>query len=76
MHFSLGRSTLVPNPSALPRSNDGSLLSGRCLGFALAFLVRSLLLTFRLAFIRLVFFFFLFFLVLLIGILVGRLIAL
>lgn len=71
MHFSLGRSTLVSDPSALPRSSAGSLLLfWRRLGFTLAFLLRCFLLTLRLVFCLL------FSAVLLIVILVGRLIVL
>lgn len=69
MRFSLGRSALVPDPCALPRSSGGSLLLfWRRLGFALAFLVDSLLLTLRLAT--------LFFVVFVIGVLVRNLIVL
>lgn len=51
MHFSLGRSTLVSDPSALSCSSGGSLLLfWRHLRFTLAFLLRSLLLTIRLVF--------------------------
>lgn len=73
MRFGLGRSALVPDPCALPCSSGGSLpLLWRCPGFALAFLVRSLLLTLRLAALSRLVFFSLFFVVFLIGVLVGR----
>lgn len=77
MRFSRGRSALVPDPCALPCSSGGSLLLfWRRLGFLLACLVGSLLLTLRLAALfRLVFFFF-FFVVFPIGVLVGRIIVL
>lgn len=77
MRFSRRRSALVPDPCALPCSSGGSLLLlWRRLGFALAFLVGSLLLTLRLAALFRLVFFSLFFVVFLIGVLVGRMIVL